>query len=730
MNRTSSYKGSEHWFNEIGMTVKMLLNILLVCLVFHALFFLGLSFVFVGAAKWVIMLKWAWATLIQLPFPHWQVTVNLSGKVFSAPAVWMASNLWLGVEPILSRLVVILSFTAAVYPAGIFFGWRHFKKRSIEIFEPEYLAGTMYEQPLDFAERLRFESGDIPFGGALIDLVDHKPFRSKKPIKVAPEGMVSVPAKLAGDISQYQPGMYAYINHEINAVLHAKSEWLITDVEAENGAIQMLNMKDSRVEQTLPVGQFGRSILAYEKAYEAEFFMPWRSEVQHINLVGGSGAGKTNVINQAIERINARGDYCIIHDTKGDLVRKHYRPERDFILNPLDSRCAPWNLFNDVSDHAVKRKADIEAISTSLIPPTKGDDKFWSDAARAVFKGMLHYLYENNLRTNADIWTLLTSNLADIAEKIQSVPGGKTGFTFIQDSSGKQALSVIAVVMQFAQAFEYMAEVNGEFSLIRWLENPTGNIFITSYSDIQDTIKPVLSLFVDLLAKKLLRLPEDKTRRIHFILDEFASLQRMSAVVDLLAKGRSYGACIWLGYQSIGQLDDIYGKSVRQTILDNCGNHAIFRISDPDTAKLMEEKVGETRFRQASENNSWGLAENRDGGGINRQETNKNQVMKGDIMALPNLCAYIKFAEIQPWSLAEFLYKTYPDREEGFICRVPVEEVMAKSATIREMASAAKHGVAVEPVDGEVEIKAPEIEDTPSFITSTDTGTPAENPFA
>lgn len=94
-----------------------------------------------------------------------------------------------------------------------------------------------------------------------------------------------------------------------------------------------------------------------------EVKQPHRLETMHTFFTGTTGAGKTVFLSHVFERIIQRGDRAIIHDCKGDFIPRFYRPDQDFIFNPLDARCVGWNIFNEL-----KTPMDIDAIGISLIP--------------------------------------------------------------------------------------------------------------------------------------------------------------------------------------------------------------------------------------------------------------------------------------------------------------------------------------------------------------------------
>jgi len=194
------------------------------------------------------------------------------------------------------------------------------------------------------------------------------------------------------------------------------------------------------------------------------FRLPWKEETKHCLTIGRPGTGKTVFLSQVVERLAERNAKGVIYDFKGDYVSRFYDPQRDIIFNPLDKRCKGWNLFDDI-----KTKLDINTIASSLIPSVYTGDTFWNDAARGVFSGILHYLWQHDLKTNAGIWKGVTASGESIHKWLHATPEGQTGFRYIEDASGKQALSVFATMMQYTSAFEYMSQGESGFSITDWL---------------------------------------------------------------------------------------------------------------------------------------------------------------------------------------------------------------------------------------------------------------------
>jgi type IV secretory pathway TraG/TraD family ATPase VirD4 len=315
-----------------------------------------------------------------------------------------------------------------------------------------------------------------------------------------------------------------------------------------------------------------------------------------------------------------------------------------------------------------------------LIPSTYTGDTFWNDAARGVFSGILHYLWQHNRKTNADIWEGVTAPGQQIHDWLQVTPEGQTGFRYIEDASGKQALSVFATMMQYTSAFEYMSsQDDNDFSLTDWLSNDTpGFIFVTNQSDVKDTLKPILSLFIDFLGKKLLSLSDDLQRRVFFLLDEFGTLQRLSSIKELLITSRSKGGSCWIGIQDIGQLNKLYTQDVTDTIVNACGTSVTFAVSDPRTAKYLIDKIGDTEILETEETLSMGVSNYRDGVSMTNRRKRQRLVIDSELMNLPDLQAYVKVPNNPFITLTKFDIKNYPMRTTPFTIR---DNLMMNTAT-------------------------------------------------
>lgn len=395
-----------------------------------------------------------------------------------------------------------------------------------------------------------------------------------------------------------------------------------------------------------------------------EIKMPVAAETEHCFIIGRPSTGKTNLCCQLLERIKERGDRAVVYDFKSDYLTKFYDPKEDLIFNPLDSRSLGWNLFNEIETFM-----DVDAITSSLIPPSiSSSDPFWNDAARDVLAGIMHFLYKSDHKTNKWIWELVTADGSIINQNLKSIPEGQRGYRYIEDASSKQALSVFSVMMQYAKCFEFMASNDGDFTLQNWLDSGKGMIFITNYSSVQDTLRPILSLFIDLLSRKLLSMPDSRDRKIFFLLDEFGTLQRLSSIIRLLTLSRSKGGSVFIAIQDYGQIDRLYSKDHRQSIINACGTAVAFSMADPVSAEISSSKLGEIEYLETETTHSMGVNTYRDGISLSERKKREKLFMPSELMDLEKLTAVVKFSDYDP-VLSKFDYKKYRNVAEAFAMR-------------------------------------------------------------
>lgn len=399
---------------------------------------------------------------------------------------------------------------------------------------------------------------------------------------------------------------------------------------------------------------------------------PW-AENRHMIILGRPGVGKTTLINSILHKLRARNEVAIVHDFKGDYVSKFYDSSKDIIFNPIDARSVGWCILDEV-----RIESDIDMIAHSLIPPTYvGSDRFWVDAARDVLASVIYYLVLNNMKTNEAMYRYTTLTEGEMIDLIKTavasgIEGARRamGYLLGYERGSKIASDTLATMKQYCHCFYYTRHLNNDFNLtefINTLDNKKGGrfIFVTNYSILKDTLKPLLTSFIDIMMKRILSLHDDINRRIFFILDEFAMLQRMSSIVDLLSQGRSKGACVIIATQDVTQIQKMYSPELNSTIMNCCNTIVSFAVSDV-SAEYMSRVMGEREIEGVDESISMGVSEHKDGLNLGIRKRIERTVLASEISGLQDFECYIKMLA---YSVTKTRVEKFflPNRESSFL---------------------------------------------------------------
>jgi type IV secretion system protein VirD4 len=105
------------------------------------------------------------------------------------------------------------------------------------------------------------------------------------------------------------------------------------------------------------------------------------------------------------------------------------------------------------------------------------------------------------------------------------------------------------------------------------------------------TQSPLLRLWITRLLNAVVAGGLQERQKVHFLLDEAASLGHMDVLEDAVDKYRGYGVRLQLYYQSLGQLKKCWPEGKDQTLLSNV-SQIFFGVNDLETAKLVSERLG------------------------------------------------------------------------------------------------------------------------------------------
>lgn len=387
-------------------------------------------------------------------------------------------------------------------------------------------------------------------------------------------------------------------------------------------------------------------------------------ETSHMLITGTTGSGKTNVLHKLIPQI--RHQKAVIIDMNGDFVEKHFDPTRDIILNPFDKRSVNWSPWADCLT-----QTHYDAFAASLIPTTFKSDPFWDNASRTILSTALE-----KLKGQGKISELCNLLLVQKTKKIEAFFKGTRASNLVSRDSEKTTASILANLGSHLKSLVYIEDSTTPFSIREWvrgdLNNNMGFLFITASPDQRETLRPLMTAWMDIVLNSLMSLSIDRDRRFWMIIDELPALYKVPSMPMALAESRKYGGCIIAGIQSIAQLEDIYGSNLSASLLDNFNTKVFFRAMNPDTARWISRVLGSVEQEEINENLSYGANTMRDGVNLSNQVKTHQLVTEGEIMSLKDLEAYIKLPDNFPIAKLKMKIEKPRPKNKPFILKDPV----------------------------------------------------------
>lgn len=365
------------------------------------------------------------------------------------------------------------------------------------------------------------------------------------------------------------------------------------------------------------------------------------AEVMNYLIHGTIGVGKSTLIRWLLDYIRRRGDRAIVYDSGGTFIETHYDERVDKILNAHDKRCEYWVLWREGQD-----VVDYENMTAALMPVEGDSDPFWVSSSRTIFSDTaMQFASRPDRSIETFLKTCLSIDLKSLREFLKNTPSAN----LVEEKIEKTAISIRSVLTNYAKSLRYLQgldkEGKPEFSIREWMTDAQYDsswLFISTTARHRKAVRPLISMWLSLATLLLQSMGENSDRRVWFIGDEIASLQKIPEFNETLAEARKFGGCFVLGIQNMPQLIHIYGREMAKTIFDLLNTRAYGRSPSAEVAKIVEEELGHQRRREAREQNSYGLDQVRDGISISKDKVNEPIVDYDQIMKMPNLQFYVR----------------------------------------------------------------------------------------
>ena len=397
----------------------------------------------------------------------------------------------------------------------------------------------------------------------------------------------------------------------------------------------------------------------------------------------------------------------IQHDTKlSDYIQEHSELNTVFIDNKDTDY---WFEYNgvayedlDLVQNAVEStrrqiisdlKDDITQISSCIIPKDPKSEALWSEGSRSLISSVIWGLLEDSeipelnitrekvtLNQISYILSADEDYLMDFINNRPSTSNAKNlGSQYANNKAEAMRDSFKSMAITFLNklnGLEYLLGDN-EFDFSEFTKEPTAVFLIIP--DESDSRYAVATMFISLLYSYLIKeasLTDNKLKReVFYLLDEFANLPPFEKISNWLSISGGRGILFLLIIQSLGQLNNIYGRDVVATIQTQCQLGIYLGTSDKETQEYYQYLFGNETVRQTSVSAKPLLGEQTSN---SENLTGKPLVRTDELGRIKRGEAYIKAFQEFPakTSLVPIFYPSLPEYK-GF----KEEFLVAKSST-------------------------------------------------
>jgi len=386
--------------------------------------------------------------------------------------------------------------------------------------------------------------------------------------------------------------------------------------------------------------------------------IPRVAENKHFLLVGDTGSGKSSIIRQMLYQVASRGESAVVYDPACEFVKQFYDERRgDVVLNPLDARMPYWNPSQEL-----RRKAEAKALAVSLYQPEGVANRFFVEAPQKIFAHLMTFL-----PTPAQLVAWM-SDPAEIDRRIK----GTEYWMLIDPKAPQQRTGVLGSLNMTADSFRLLPtkdDATAVWTATQWAETRQGWIFITSQPTMREALRPLISLWIDLLVLRLLNEPMSQQKPVWFVIDELASLQRLPQLHTAITENRKSQNPVILGFQGRSQMEARYGDDA-EAMLSQPATKIFLRTTEPRAAKWVSEAIGEIEIERLRETHYEGT---RAGKNFALDRQTEPLVMPSEISGLDDLRGFLKYGN----HVARFSFPfiELEERNPGFVER-PMDDLI------------------------------------------------------
>lgn len=346
---------------------------------------------------------------------------------------------------------------------------------------------------------------------------------------------------------------------------------------------------------------------------------------RHLLTVAPTRSGKG--VSMIVPNLLRYRGCCIVIDPKGEnawLTAKYRREvlkQKTIILDPWGevnrrygaaageletvARFNPLSILDPASDHYAD---DIAYIADALII-SQGKDPHWDDSARELVAGLIAYCVESfgDAASLPMVRLLLSKPAEEVAgialdaQKLghESVAARKLGRFAVGSKEVGSIVSTALTQTAFLDSAPLGENLSHSDFDIEDITRGPHSIYLVLPVDKLYTYGRWLRLLVSLGIRTVARSTYRMPYPLLFVLDEFGTIGRLSAVAQAFGLMAGLQMCLWAFVQDFVQLKRDYPDDW-ETFIGNCEALTSFGVMDQFTARYISEMLGQTTVERIS----------------------------------------------------------------------------------------------------------------------------------
>ncbi len=382
----------------------------------------------------------------------------------------------------------------------------------------------------------------------------------------------------------YHPG-FLVKSWELTGPVHVPPASIIENRKIKLKMLEPLSIQNEELLEGTPIG------IGSYKGELMDVCIREKQKLCHIHVLGKTGTGKTNCIEQMICSDAIKGNGVAVFDPHGDMAKRLLRilseecKDRIIYFYPGDKDWVPiWNPLKIIPGQ------DIGRITDNIVGAFKSVVTGWGDRLEHLLRHAIFALLQipntslldvsNLLSTNREKYRYILKEIYKVVDSEVARQFWKYDFFDYKKDDFRPAQHKLSKLIMTGRASRMLTQPESLFDFRHIMDD--GMIFLANLSDIGSETGKILGCFMlslfHLNALSRSDIPPEQRKPFHIYCDE-AHWFVTEALEDLISETRKYNVSLTLAHQNMGQ----FGHK-KVDALSNVGSTILFNVDAPDAS--------------------------------------------------------------------------------------------------------------------------------------------------